>query len=119
MSPAATTIKVFASYLGILGMLLIMAPNMLLSTVSLPPTSEVWIRVLGVVTIILGGYYWLAAQHEATWFFRLSVYARACVPIAFAVFAGLGLVSPMIILFGGLDLAGAAWTLIALRRGTT
>ena len=54
MSKSAFTIKVFGVYLLGLGILLALVPNLLLSPFGIPPTNEVWIRVLGVVVINVG-----------------------------------------------------------------
>lgn len=47
--------------------------------------------------------------------FRWPVPARASVMIFFAGFVVLGFAEPMLILFGVVDLLGAAWTGLALR----
>ena len=116
MSKAAFTIKVFAVYLVVLAVSLILVPNLLLAVFGLPATNEVWIRVLGVVVLILGGYYWLAAKNEAAWFFQFSVYGRSFVLAVFIAFVIAKLVSPVLILFGAVDLLGALWTFAALRH---
>ena len=65
MSKTAFTIKVFGVYIFALGLALLIAPNILLSIFGIPETKEVWIRVLGVVVVNLGIYYWYAAKSEA------------------------------------------------------
>ncbi len=49
MSKAAFTVKVFGVYLFVLGLILLVSPNTLLSIFGIPETTEVWIRVLGVI----------------------------------------------------------------------
>jgi hypothetical protein len=115
MSRAAFTSKAFAIYLFIVGAVLAVAPNALLSVFRIPPTSEVWIHVVGVVAFMIGVYAWVAARHEDKHFLRASVYTRLVVFVAFATFAAVGLASPMIILFGVADLLGGIWTHLALR----
>lgn len=115
MSKPALTVKVFGIYLLVLGVSLTVQPNLLLSMFGIAPTTEVWIRVLGVVVFNIGIYYWYAAQSEAKPFFQASVYARTLVLVAFTVFAVLGLASPTLVLFGVVDFAGAVWTQMALR----
>ena len=116
MSHAAFSLKVFASYLLILGVLLVFAPNLLLTTFGFPATSEVWIRVLGFVVVNLAVYYWFAAKSEAKQFFQASVYTRAFILLAFVALAVLGLAQPMLVLFGAIDTLGGLWTFISLRR---
>jgi hypothetical protein len=80
----------------------------------MPQTTEVWIRVVGILVFNIGIYYWYAAKCEATAFFRASVYTRTLVLVSFAGFAALGLASPVLILFGAVDFAGGVWTYLAL-----
>ena len=115
MSRAAFSAKVFAVYLFVVSPVLVFAPNFLLTMFGIAPTRDVWIRVVGVIAFNLGIYSWVAARHENRPFLEASVYARGSVFCAFAVFALMGLVSPMIVLFGMIDLCGGLWTWGALR----
>ena len=115
MSRSAFSAKVFAVYLFIIGPVLVFAPNFLLSLLGIPTTTEVWIRVVGVIAFMLGIYAWVAATHEFRPFLEASVYTRFVVFIAFSAFAILKLGSPMIALFGVIDLLGGLWTYFALK----
>jgi hypothetical protein len=115
MSKAAFTLKVFAFYLFGLGALLLLAPDPLLMLFGFPPSHEVWIRVLGVVVINLGVYYWYGAVSEARPLFAASVATRLFVLIAFTGLVAAGLAQPMLILFGAVDAIGGLWTLWTLR----
>lgn len=116
MSKAAKSMTVFAGYLLLLGLVLVLVPNFLLRVFRIAPTGEVWIRVVGMLVLLLAFYYWNAARTELTSFFRWTVIARSSVPLFFLAFVAAGLASPMLILFGVVDLAGALWTALALRR---
>lgn len=115
MSNAALSAKIFAVYVFVVSIVLIVAPNFLLAVFHMPPTSEVWIRVAGVPVFSIAVYVWVAAKHEHTPFFVASVYTRCFVFIAFTTFAVLGLASPMLVLFGVTDLLGAVWMHFALK----
>jgi len=115
MSNSARSIFVFGLYLLALGIVLIAAPNFLLGMFFLPSTTEVWIRVLGVVVLYLGFYYTQAARKEITDFSQWTVYLRPTLILFFAAFVILGFVGPTLILFGVVDLLGAIWTGLALR----
>ncbi len=115
MSRAAFTVKAFGAYLIVLGAVLIVLPNVLLSVFGFPATTEVWIRVVGVVVFDLGLGYWFAAQADARPFFFATVYGRCFALVAFTAFALLGFISPMLVLFGAVDFAGGMWTLLALK----
>ncbi len=115
MSKSAFSAKVFAAYLFIIGPVLVFAPNLLLALFGIPATTEVWIRVAGVIAFMLGVYAWVAATHEFRPFLEASVYTRFVVFIAFSAFAILDLGNPMIALFGVIDLLGGIWTYFALK----
>jgi len=116
MSKSAITIKVFGIYMLMLGFLLILVPNLMLSVFRFPQTSEVWIRVAGVLVFNIGIYYLYAAKSEVQAFFRASVFTRIFVLAAFSVFVSLGFASPSLILIGSVDFAGGIWTYITLKN---
>jgi hypothetical protein len=118
MSAAARSILVYSIYVLGLGATLLLIPNIPLSIVGLPPTTEVWIHVAGMTVIFLGIIYLLAARNESRTTFVASVPIRFSVPVFFAVFAATGLTAWNILLLTPLDLVFAAWTWYALRQGS-
>ena len=116
MSYPAKTLFGFGCYLVVLGIALILFPNAVLAAFRVAPTVEVWIRVLGMLVLILGTYDILAALSELHQFIRWSVPLRASVIFFFAVFVLLGYAPTVLLLFGLIDLACAAWTWVALRQ---
>ena len=115
MSKAARSLWIFGVYLVALGLFLLIAPNTLIGWFGLAEAGDVWIRVVGMLIVLLAYYDIQAARTEATAFFRWSVVARATVILFFAGFVVAGLVKPILLLFGGVDLAAAMWTALALR----
>ena len=115
MSKSAQSLFVFSIYLFILGSILLVVPNFLLSLFSIPKTNEVWIRVVGMLVLILGYYDFKASKTELKQFFQWSVYARAMVPVFFIIFVLLDLAPPILILFGIIDGVAALWTHLSLR----
>ncbi len=115
MSNSARSVYVFGIYLALLGLILLIVPNVLLALFMLPVTNEVWIRVVGMLILFLSFYYYQAARKEMTDFFRWTVYLRPTVIVFFAVFVLMGLANPPLILFGLVDLLGAIWTALTLR----
>lgn len=116
MSRGARSLLVFGVYLVALGVFLLIAPNTLITLFGLPESQDVWIRVVGMLVTLLAYYDIQAARKEATDFFRWSVVARGTVIVFFAGFVIANLAKPILLLFGGIDLAGAAWTYLALRQ---
>ena len=115
MSKAAVTVFAFSIYLFGLGGVLISVPNLLLSLFRIPPTEEVWIRVVGVLVVLLGYYYLTAARNEQTPIIRATVIGRLVVLVSFIVFVLLGLAPSALILFGVVDALAATWTGLGLR----
>ncbi len=115
MSRAARSILVFGLYMIAVAAVLIAAPNALLALCRLPPTREVYIRVLGVVVLTLGLYYVAAARAEAVAFFRWTLWGRPLILATFLALVLLRLGPPVLIVFGAVDAAGALWTTLALR----
>ena len=118
MNPAARSVNVFGIYLLLLGLGLLVAPNVLLSLVGLPYTAEVWIRVVGMVVSFLGVYYRVAAAANLTTFFLATVLVRASVPLFCLMFVLAGWTEWPMMLFALVDAAGAAWTWTALKSGS-
>lgn len=92
----------------VLGAVLTLFPNHLLSVFRMPPTPGIWIRVVGVLGFNIGIYYLCAAKCEAKTFFQASVYTRVLVLVSFAAFAALGLAGPVLILLGTANVSHAA-----------
>ena len=116
MTPAARSVNIFGTYLLLLGALLLIAPNPLLDLVGLPPTTEVWIRIVGMLVAILGIYYRIAAAANLAPFFLATVLVRSSVPLFLLGFILAGWVEWPLMLFGAIDAVGALWTWKALRN---
>lgn len=116
MKTSAFTIKAFGVYVILTGIALLLTPNLLLGMFGFPETKEIWVRVLGALAIVVGYYYWAAGVGNARAFFEASLIGRiffcaACIGIVVIAAAPW-----MLILFGVIDVAGAAWTFAALRN---
>jgi hypothetical protein len=121
MSKAAVSVFVFGIYLYVVGTLLVTVPNRFLGLSGLLPTHEVWVRVAGVLVLCIATYYTLAARAGMRDFLCWTVPVRGAVMVFFTAFVVLRLVGVPFLVFGGVDLAGAVWTALALRadaRGT-
>jgi hypothetical protein len=115
MSKAAKRVFVFGIYLVVTGQCFLVVPNTPLALFGFPATNEPWIRVVGLLLLILAYYYIQAARHELRSFFLWTVHARPWVLVCFIVFVALGIAEPMLIAFGVVDLLAAIWTGLALR----
>lgn len=115
MSPAARSLQVFGFYLVGAGALLMTVPTLLLAPLPVPPPADGWVHVVGLVAAVLGAYYLVGARAELLSFMVASVWLRVAVALAFGVFVAAGVLPAALLLFGLVDLAGAAWTWRALR----
>jgi len=114
MTKAARSVFLFAVYLFGLGVWLLLAPNSMLRLFGMPDVQDVWIRVVGMLVVLLGFYYSSAAKAGLIDFFQWTVYARASVIVFFAAFFLAGLAPSSLLLFGVVDLAAAGWTHVSL-----
>ena len=115
MSRSALSLFVFSIYLYLLGFVLVVTPDTLLRIFELPDADGLWIRVVGMLVIILGFYYSHVARAEIKPFFVWTVIARTSVLLFFIAFVIAGLAPPALIFFGVIDFLAAMWTLIAIR----
>jgi len=115
MTRAAVSIFAFGIYMVVMGLALLVVPNVLLGLFAYPTTTEIWIRILGFMVVVAGYYYIVAARYELTPFFRATIYGRPAVIVCFGAFTLLGMAEPALVLFGAIDLLGAIWTAFALR----
>jgi hypothetical protein len=118
MSQSARSITVFGIYLALAGLAFMFLPNLVLPLVGFPTTNEIWIRLVGLLTLILGMYFLYSVRFNDRAFFRATLIARLMFFSGVTLFVILGWASPLLILFGLVDLAGAAWTWLALRAET-
>ena len=114
MSAAARSLYGWSIYVFAIGTGLAVIPNTIFGVLGIPETDEVWVRVLGVVLIILALYYWDGAKHEARSFFVASILGRGFAVAAFTVFWLTG--GPwQLMIFAAGEIVGLTWTAVALR----
>jgi hypothetical protein len=116
MSAVGRSLVVFGWYLAVLGAVLVLAPNLLLRAFLLPATGEPWIRVVGVLVLVIAYFDARMGREGFLPYARFTVHARVAVLVLFVAFAIAGVAPPILILFGAIDFAGAVWTAAALRK---
>jgi hypothetical protein len=115
MRGASLSIAVWGAYMMVAGLGFIVLPNILLPVFGLPTTTEVWVRVTGLLVAIFGAIFFSCARNNDVAFFRLTVPARIAFAVGLAAFVALGMSGPTLLIFGVLDVIGAIWTWLALR----
>lgn len=108
--------RVFGLYLAASGTGFFVAPKVLLPLLGLAAPTEVWIRIVGILTMILGMYFTYCAQPGQRRFFQATVIARLMFFSGVLVLVATGLAPPLLAAFGVVDLAGAGWTQFALAK---
>ena len=69
-----------------------------------------------MLAIFLGVYYVIAARTNFLPMLEASVRVRVAVPLFLGAFVVLGWAPATLLLFAGVDLAGAVWTYLTLRN---
>lgn len=116
MKTAAFSVWLFGAYLAIAGMLLVVLPETTCQLIGLrPPGETMWPRVVGALLLDLAFYCIRAARQKDEAFIRRTVVTRPWTIVLLAGCVGFGLENPIVLFFGLIDLAAAAWTFLALR----
>ncbi len=115
MSQAAISIVAWGIYMMAAGLGLLFIPNTLLAMVGLPESTDVWIRVAGLLVSILGAYYANCACNNVVSFFRVTIPGRMAFAVGLIVLVALGFSGPGLLVLAGIDLMGAVWTWVSLR----
>jgi hypothetical protein len=110
------SLVVQAIYVIITGLQLIFVPNMLLSMFGFEPTSEIWIKVLGIVILPLSAVYYAISKQGNEESVRATIISRGFVGIGFTLMALLGQAPMALILFAGIDIATAVWTWMEMKK---
>lgn len=117
MSATANSIFYYSFYMLGMGLGLFFIPNLILGIFGFAPTTEVWVRLLGLFAFCAGMLYFYCARTNQTGFFRITVLERVIFflgTVALVVFFHL---TPMLAVIGSVDLLGAIWTGLTLRQG--
>jgi len=115
LSRSAFSVLVYGIYIFLLGLMFLLVPNFGLRILGIKTTSEVWIHIAGWFVVWLGIYYIVSARSESKVFIRTTVYGRPTFIVFLGVLVALGMIEPVIIIFGAIDLVTALWTYRLLR----
>lgn len=102
------------------GILTIVAPHLIATALGaatpLPESTLALGRLLGIVLLGYGAAYGVAATSDGRAYMRFSVLLRASILPALIVMVAVGWLPKLLLALGLLDLAGALWTHLELRR---
>lgn len=83
MTPSAKSVFYFGICLTLVGLTLLFIPNLFLSFIGVENTSEVWIRLAGILLIALSVYYIVAVKHQLSIIFKVTSFIRCTIIIFF------------------------------------
>ncbi len=116
MSRTAISVYVWGLYLVSAGTLLALIPGIFLPLVGVPAPANFWPRFLGIVFIVLGGFFLVAAKNNLGPFFRATIPARIFGWLGLSTLYLTGLGPKALLFFGMIDLIGAISTAVAMRK---
>ena len=114
MNGAALSVFVWGIYIAVLGSGLLFFPGKILPLFGHDKPKDFWIRVFGLVVIVLGYYYIDTAVHDITRFFWISVYGRYAVTLGELLLVASKRAPKAVIPNAVIEAGGATWTLIVL-----
>ncbi len=114
MHDPVLSLRIWSYYVLAIGVGLFLIPNQIFDILAIENTSEVWIRVVGLVAVALGVVYFEGARQRDLGVVRSSVPARAVAVVAFVALWITG--GPwQLLIFATTDLVGVLWSWNALR----
>lgn len=113
---AETTIRVFGVYLFALGIGVVLAPGVVFALILLPAPGGDAVFFAGLLLAAIGYYFLVTAQPGGAAFARATVTARMAIALATLAAVLVGRVAPNFLVLNAIDVAGALWTIAALRR---
>ncbi|MEX0995687.1 MAG: hypothetical protein WDZ45_01405 [Flavobacteriaceae bacterium] len=116
MSKSAKSVFIYSVFYAFNGLMLLLAPNVLLNSLGIESTSEVWIRLAGILLTAIAVYYILAAKYELVVIMKATAFIRFSIIFFFTAFVLLQLVPSSIIIISVIDFLGGLWTFLMLKK---
>ena len=112
--PSVPTL-VGAVYLLMVGAVFTLWPALPVEIFRFPPSPEPWVRVVGILTIVIGLLAGEAGRSNDLPIVRASLVTRGFLVLSFLVLVLLSLAPPQLLLFAAVEAIVAGWTYLALR----
>lgn len=114
MKKTLKTIKVFGIYSMIMGIVLLVFPDVVLPIVGIAKPVDAWTRMLGFVLICSSYYYIRSAFAGNIEFAKWTIHTRFAAPIVVIILIVSGFAPKTFLPFGIIDGLGGLWTFIVL-----
>lgn len=115
MTPAARSVFVFGVYVLAVGLLVTFAPALVLRVLQFPPAADEWIRMVGVLSLVIGSYDVVSGRSNAEANIRASVPIRFGFAACCVALVSFGQMPGQLLPLAAIDVAGAVWTALCLR----
>lgn len=115
LSGSARSVLAYGVYIIVVGAAFLLFPNVGLRLVGLKTTTEVWIHIMSWFVIWVGIYYIVSALSESRAFMRATVFGRPTFIVFSSVIVALGMIEPVFLIFGAINLATVVWTFLLTR----
>ncbi len=116
MNKAQISLFFFGLYMMfVVGLGFMFIPMFILDLFGLSAGDDVWIRFVGMLALIMGGYYILAVRAGMDQFIAWTVMMRYFAAGFMVLIFVLGKQGASLLLFAAIDVIAATWTWFALR----
>jgi hypothetical protein len=114
-SKARLSIMVWGYYLVTMGLLMILIPRQILSGMGFEPATELWPRMTGLLSAVLGLYYLLIVYYRIQVLYKWKILGHLIGIIAMMMLFFTNNAPTAILPTLATELAAALWTAVALR----
>ena len=115
MSRARFSIFIYSIYLAAGGLTMAIIPNVILSLVGHPTTSEPWVRLFGALAFVLAAKGFNYSRLEIESMFQFDVYTRSFFASFLLVLVLIGYARPILLVWTVIDYGASLWTALAIR----
>jgi hypothetical protein len=117
MTSAGRSVFLFGIYVFAMGLAVTFAPAAILSLLRFPPVADEWIRMVGLLSLVVGVYDMVSGRSNAMANIRASVPIRVGFALGCCALVALRMMPLSMLPIAAIDVAGAVWTAVALRSG--
>jgi len=115
MTSAGRSVFVFGIYVLVMGLAVTFAPAAILALLRFPPAADEWIRMVGLLSLVVGVYDVVSGRSNAMANIRASVPIRFGFATGCCALVALRMMPLSLLPIAAIDVAGAVWTAVALR----
>lgn len=104
------------AYVIVAGIPAVLTPNFILTLSGFAPTTDIWIRVLGLLLLAVAPYYYTIAKYGSVPVAKATVWGRYFFSLSLLLLVGVGIGPLPLVGLAVSEIALAAWTDWEIRR---